>query len=1016
MERDREAGTLLMQMLDACHSPIDEAWAALHQTFQEVLYARLAEGHRAHASALEALNADGVCPPASDRRSERLMEYRTLVTTSFMEPVSTFLLSGVSARVLNRLDEGISESILRMEDLPESLVVAWPEDALGRREGDAIVRRVAKAVGRRISAARKGGSRRSVACRVLSRSHVAADLCPGERRAALEMLSGWGEWVGAWTGILAEWGDVALPALVRLERKGGKNDDAWWSGLCESGERLQEELGRLLADTPTALACTAWSSRQDELAARLTDEFGLAGSFLERRAENVLAADLASSFPSRASLESWDRAVQSRLELYIRLVAVLSGTAAVQGRVVSRFRDECLTEIAGLGEIADELDRFAGRIRAGDFSQPANYEVAPILAKAMVQVPSSDLVEQLLTAGADALVDSLFSLVRQVPVRLDLPLDGTRPPRPPRLVETRPIMLQEIARKSLDAWRMERLRSTSLGLSGAVDRIRDTVAGLDAVYAFAHSAAAEAFEASDPDTRLEGQEMVAESLESMAKALRHEVARADRALGEVRASISQEIGDGILALIDRVAAGRVQAQLFAAQSRFAEVRARLLGSVRPPVQRGLLLLTRFAHRLKSGLSRGMIRGSEIVGGARGDQPESFRSIKELADTALTARKLPLVYHRLFSLDPLVDLSLLAGRLKELEAGLDRWRRWRVKDGSPMIVHARQGCGTTTFINALLASIEEEGGSVLSVQMNDRVSDERVFARFLAERLSLPTAEGLSDLASSIFEAPAGSLPNVVALDNLEHLFLRTPGGSDLIERLLTLMAETEPRLFWVGGITTSAWQLVAAVEPTAVSQVELVQLGPLTPAAIREAIGVRHRRSGLPLRFEGPVEGRTVLRRRLSQARTTEDHQNLVADTFFEQLGRTSGGDLRLALFQWLQVADFGSGQGVRISPVERPSFSVLESLTLTQNFTLKAFLEHRTLTLAEHDKIFRLPRSESFQIFESLGNRHLIRVQSPDVSGEDTRPGVQADLRYQIQPLLVGAITSHLRARNIVH
>lgn len=223
-------------------------------------------------------------------------------------------------------------------------------------------------------------------------------------------------------------------------------------------------------------------------------------------------------------------------------------------------------------------------------------------------------------------------------------------------------------------------------------------------------------------------------------------------------------------------------------------------------------------------------------------------------------------------------------------------------------------------------------------------------------------------------------------------------------------------LVWVGGITTSAWQLVAAVEPTAVSQVELVQLGPLTPAAIREAIGVRHRRSGLPLRFEGPVEGRTVLRRRLSQARTTEDHQNLVADTFFEQLGRTSGGDLRLALFQWLQVADFGSGQGVRISRVERPSFSVLESLTLTQNFTLKAFLEHRTLTLAEHDKIFRLPRSESFQVFESLGNRHLIRVQSLDVSGEDTRPGVQADLRYQIQPLLVGAITSHLRARNIVH
>ena len=101
---------------------------------------------------------------------------------------------------------------------------------------------------------------------------------------------------------------------------------------------------------------------------------------------------------------------------------------------------------------------------------------------------------------------------------------------------------------------------------------------------------------------------------------------------------------------------------------------------------------------------------------------------------------------------------------------------------------------------------------------------------------------------------------------------------------------------------------------------------------------------------------------------------------------------------------------------MERPNFSLLESLSLTQNFTLKAFLEHRTLTISEHDEIFRLPHHESYQIFESLGNRHLIRVEPAGAGHESEQSEAQVDLRYQVQPLLVGAITSHLRARNIVH
>ena len=186
----------------------------------------------------------------------------------------------------------------------------------------------------------------------------------------------------------------------------------------------------------------------------------------------------------------------------------------------------------------------------------------------------------------------------------------------------------------------------------------------------------------------------------------------------------------------------------------------------------------------------------------------------------------------------------------------------------------------------------------------------------------------------------------------------------------------------MGGITTSAWQIICSTEPTAVAQVDTQELRPLSAAEIHDAVTARHRRSGLAVRYEEPEARRALLRRRLRRARTPDEIQRILEQDFFEQLERSSGGDVRLALFQWLQVADFEAKEGLTVRAVAKPNFAVLESLDLTQNFTLKAFLEHRTLTLAEHDEIFRMPRQESYQIFESLGNRHLITTVPDDAGG----------------------------------
>ena len=102
--------------------------------------------------------------------------------------------------------------------------------------------------------------------------------------------------------------------------------------------------------------------------------------------------------------------------------------------------------------------------------------------------------------------------------------------------------------------------------------------------------------------------------------------------------------------------------------------------------------------------------------------------------------------------------------------------------------------------------------------------------------------------------------------------------------------------------------------------------------------------------------------------------------------------------------------------PLAALDWSFLDSLDLMQSFTIKAFLEHNTLTLSEHDAVFRVTRQESYHVFESLVNRQIIEVAAEPEEGDRTVSRVVDGARYRLRPLITGAVARHLASRNIVH
>jgi hypothetical protein len=485
---------------------------------------------------------------------------------------------------------------------------------------------------------------------------------------------------------------------------------------------------------------------------------------------------------------------------------------------------------------------------------------------------------------------------------------------------------------------------------------------------------------------------------------------------EAHEGLGDEVEGGWDRLVNRALAQRVHAQLLDARSAFGESIRDLEDRIAPTLRRLTMRgRVRWAKARRS-LARVVRKGRTLVGADGQISGAGLRSARVLAAPESFLAELPLVYQRLFSLDPVADPGLLAGRDVPLADTEERWLRWRDDEGVPLIVVGRPGVGISSFFLVFAQRMHELGAEMVHQPMTTRLGDEAGLAAQLAKMLRLSPVDSLSALASAILGAPKGSLPEVVAIEGLEHLYLRAPGGTDLVERMLTLMSETEPRVFWLVSVTQSAWQLICKSEPTAVSQVETLELAPLDASGLRTAVLSRHRRSGVPLIFEEPTEGRRLLRRRLRGVRGTAGHQKILEEDFFERLHRSANGSLRLALFQWLRAADFTSKEGeLRAHPIDPMDFSFMEALDLTQNFTLKALLEHRTLALEEHDRIFRVPRQESFQIVESLRNRHLVEPAA-EAEGDEEISEVEANRRYRIPPLLEGAVAAHLSRRNILH
>jgi len=410
------------------------------------------------------------------------------------------------------------------------------------------------------------------------------------------------------------------------------------------------------------------------------------------------------------------------------------------------------------------------------------------------------------------------------------------------------------------------------------------------------------------------------------------------------------------------------------------------------------------------------QGRSAIGVAETSGEKLLSSVDALSPAGIKAlqQEFPLVYRKLFSFGSLREASLLKGRDADMQRIDRHFRRWRTGYAAgALVLPMPQGSGRTSLLNAVATALAKEA-SVHKIALNERLSSTDVFAEKIAEKLGL-RASSLERLEAELLAIPRVEPARVCLIDNLEHLLIRSAGGSAFLERILVFFSRTDSRVCWISTMGDVAWRYLERTRHTAVGLVTAWQPALPSRSMLTDIILSRHRCSGMSLRF---VDYETLLsplaKRRLGRARTPEARHELLQELYFQRIFQHSGTNIMLALFYWLRCARFEAEDNLlALRPVEPLGFRFFASFDMARAFTMSAFLFHKSLTIAEHNRIFQMADADSIYLLESLLNLRLLVASS---SLEEGHTRIKADGRYSLHPMILHPTMLLLRERNILY
>ncbi|MCX8056756.1 MAG: cation:proton antiporter [Ignavibacteria bacterium] len=328
--------------------------------------------------------------------------------------------------------------------------------------------------------------------------------------------------------------------------------------------------------------------------------------------------------------------------------------------------------------------------------------------------------------------------------------------------------------------------------------------------------------------------------------------------------------------------------------------------------------------------------------------------------------LPFVYKKLFDYTSSDVVEILVGRENEKEILKQAYERTlKGLSGSTAII-GESGTGKSSLISSFISKIQTEI-PIYRYEFEKTTSSEKEFLKILSDIFEMNYITSFDELIS---ELTIETNSKIVILEDIHKIYLRKFGGLEAMKKLLLTISETSNKIFWIVSISYHAWQLLNRILNIGNYFPFQIKTEVLSKEQIKQALLNRHKTSGYNLEFL-PDDSSLVQNQRHYLFK--HDRQAALEEEFFNKLYEACEGNITSALFYWIKSIKEFKNNTIYIKPILKLDFRLLQSFEIDKLLTLSNLIQHGSLTIKEHQEIFKYDEEKSKSILNFLSAANLV-------------------------------------------
>ncbi len=315
------------------------------------------------------------------------------------------------------------------------------------------------------------------------------------------------------------------------------------------------------------------------------------------------------------------------------------------------------------------------------------------------------------------------------------------------------------------------------------------------------------------------------------------------------------------------------------------------------------------------------------------------------------------YLERFGYFPIENVEQLQGREYELDLLRKAYENWKISNNLLLVV-GDPGTGVSSLIN-----------SSCNLYPHAKIIDESVEISNLSGLIhELRKALGIDDVCETLADVKSFiNEEEVVVIENVERLFIRTIDGFHLLDDFLLFMHETKDKIYWICSINRYSHYYLNQVKSINSNFLSLISLRGLDNNLLREVINKRN--EGYKVTILKPSNLKPSGQRKLKKA-SPEERESLVTNRYYRKLFEYSNGNISRAFIYWKQSIVHMNDKNVFL---REPEISIKTTLSKEDLFVLEAILQHSYIKLSELKAVLRNSHKASLLIVEQLKEKELV-------------------------------------------